>query len=83
MRKNKNRHIDALKILGNNIRKYRKAKQLSQEDLAFVLSSARNYIGCIERAEKVPGFEFILDIAQALDCKIEDLTEGISVQNPI
>ena len=77
MHKDKNRHHDAAKILGKNIRKYRKAKNLSQEELAFMLSSARNYIGCIERAEKIPGFAFILDIAHVLDCKLKDLAEGI------
>lgn len=40
------------KQIGDNIRKAREAKRLSQEELAFLINSARNYIGCIERAEK-------------------------------
>ena len=40
-----------LKKLGDNIRKLRQAKK-SQEELAFKINSARNFVGCIERAEK-------------------------------
>lgn len=35
-----------------------------------MISSARNYIGCIERAEKFPSLNTILDIAQALNCDV-------------
>ena len=34
------------KQIGDNIRKAREAKRLSQEELAFLINSARNYIGC-------------------------------------
>ena len=63
MSKDKNRHLEKYKILGDNIKKYRKQQGLSQEELAFRISSARNYIGCIERAEKLPSLNTILDIA--------------------
>ena len=33
------------KQIGDNIRKAREAKRLSQEELAFLINSARNYIG--------------------------------------
>lgn len=59
--------------LGNNIRKMRKDKGLSQESLAFSINSARNYIGCIERAEKTVSLRTLFKIAQTLDVNIEDL----------
>lgn len=73
----KSKHIKSFKILGNNIRQARKAKGISQEELAFKVGSARNYIGCIERAEKFPSISFILDIANALDCTFSDITKNI------
>ncbi len=41
-----------LVIFGKNVQKYRKAKGLSQESLAFEANLHRTYIGMIERAEK-------------------------------
>lgn len=73
MSKDKNRHLSKYKILGKNIRKYRKLRELSQEELAFRISSARNYIGCIERAEKLPSLNTVFDIASELQIDIKDL----------
>lgn len=52
MDKDKCRHFETYKLLGENIRARRQNMKISQEELAFRVSSARNYIGCIERAEK-------------------------------
>ncbi len=52
MDKDKTRHFETYKLLGENIRARRQKMKISQEELAFRVSSARNYIGCIERAEK-------------------------------
>ena len=73
MDKDKSRHLDTYKLLGNNIKTRRKNLKISQEDSAFRASSARNYIGCIERAEKIPSIAIILDIACALNCTVIDL----------
>ncbi len=78
MDKARNRHIKSFKILGKNIRNARENKNISQEELAFKISSARNYIGCIERGEKFPSLSIILDIAFALDCKLENLVKGMN-----
>ena len=77
MKRDNRRHFKSFKILGDNIRYQRKLKKLSQEELAFRISSTRNYIGCIERAEKFPSFAIILDIKNALGCNINDLTDSI------
>ena len=52
MDKDKSRHFETYKLLGENIRARRQNMKISQEELAFRVSSARNYFGCIERAEK-------------------------------
>lgn len=77
MYKDKSRHINTYKILGRNIRNLRKNRNISQEVLADKISSARNYVGCIERAEKVPSIAVILDIKNVLNCEISDLFDGI------
>ncbi len=69
----KNKYYSIYKTLGDNIRKGRKALKISQEELDFRISSARNYIGCIERAEKAPSLAMIFEIASALNMEIEDL----------
>lgn len=77
MARDKNKHLKSYKILGKNIQEMRKKNKLSQEKLAFMLDSARNYIGCIERAEKFPSLAYIFDIADVLNCKLSDLTKDI------
>lgn len=77
MKRNNSRHIKSFRIIGNNIRNYRIANKISQEELAFRISSTRNYIGCIERGEKFPSLAIIIDIANALGCTVADLVKNI------
>jgi len=69
------KYINLYKNLGQNIKKFRNNKGFSQEELAFNISSTRNYVGCIERAEKYPSLGFLFDVAEALNVKIQDLFE--------
>lgn len=62
-----------LRNIGNNIRVARKAKNLSQEELAFKINSARNFIGCIERGEKAPTVYVLYKIAAVLNVPIDNL----------
>lgn len=62
-----------LRNIGNNIRVARKAKNLSQEELAFKINSARNFIGCIERGEKAPTVYILYKIAAVLNVPIDNL----------
>lgn len=66
-----------LKNLGKNIRSLRLNQGISQEELAFKIDSARNFIGCIERAEKSPTVYTLFRIAQALNVKIEEIVKDI------
>lgn len=58
---------------GNKVKSYRKAKGLSQENLAFKSGLHRTYIGMIERAEKNITLLNIEKISKALDVTIEEL----------
>lgn len=77
MKRDNSRHLKSYKKLGLNIRNARLTKNMSQEDLGFKISSARNYIGCIERGEKFPSLAVLMDIANALNCSLQDLFENV------
>lgn len=64
-----------LEKLGKKIAEYRKEKGFSQEELGYLIRSARNYIGCIERGEKSPSLNTLIKIAKALDVKVRNFIE--------
>lgn len=61
---------DITKQVRLNIRKYRKKKGWTQEELAFEASLHRAYIGHIERGEKNVGLINLQKIAKALKVDI-------------
>jgi transcriptional regulator with XRE-family HTH domain len=61
------------KRVGLNIRKYRKKKSWSQEQLAFEADLHRAYIGQIERGEKNIGLMNLEKISKALTIRLEVL----------
>ena len=69
-------------LLGKNIRKYRKLKNLSQDNLAYESGVNRAYIGYIERSEKKPSIRTVNKIAHTLKIELykffvfDDKTEG-------
>lgn len=56
-----------LDTIGANIRKFRVAKKLRQEDLAEITGLSTNYIGMVERGEKIPSLETFISILNALE----------------
>ena len=52
--------------IGKNIRKYRQQKGLRQEDLAEKAGLSVNYIGMIERGDKIPALDTFITIVNAL-----------------
>ena len=53
--------------IGKNIRKYRLEKKLRQEDLAELSGLSTNYIGMVERGEKIPALETFITILNVLE----------------
>ena len=77
-----------LESLGKNIRKYRKEKKLRQEDVAERSGLSTNYIGMVERGEKVPSLESFISILNALEISAdmvlsEVLLHGYKVQDSL
>lgn len=64
---------DILIKFGKTIRKIRKEKEFSQEELAHRADLHRTYIGMIERAEKNITLLNIEKLAKALDVNVTDL----------
>ena len=60
-------------VLKNNLKEKRKAKKLSQEELAKIVGTTRQTIISIEKSEFNPSTKLSLLLAIALDTKVEDL----------
>jgi len=61
------------KILAENVRNYRKQKNLSQEQLAEICDLHRTYIGSVEREERNVTLSTLEVFATALDVAVTDL----------
>jgi len=61
---------------GDKVRKLRKEKNLSQEELSFKSNLHRTYIGMIERAEKNITLINMEKIAHALEVELEELLKS-------
>ena len=61
-------------VIAENIKKKRKEKGITQEELAEKMFKGQGHISAIENAKNnsVVDLEVLNNIAQALDCKIED-----------
>ena len=64
---------DLQRTLGENLRRYRQSKGLSQEALADVLGVHRTYMGGVERGERNLTLRSLERIAESLDMKPTDL----------
>ena len=60
-------------VLANNMRRLRKEKALSQEELADTANLHRTYIGSVERSERNVTLSSLETIANALDVSVIDL----------
>ena len=77
-----------LDTIGKNIRKFREIKKLRQEDLAEKTDLTTNYMGMIERGEKIPSLETFINILNSLgvsaDMVLSDvLDNGYTVKDSL
>lgn len=68
---------DILKTFGHNIQTLRKARGLTQEQLAEKSGLHRTYIGMIERAEKNITLRNIEKLSKALDVNLDILFKSL------
>lgn len=69
------------KLFGENVRKQRKRRGISQEDLAHVCGIDRSYMSRVERGIVRITLEKVYVIARALDCDTSDLLPPIKTPN--
>ena len=67
---------DFKKLVGSRIREARKAKGLTQEDLAALIEKTVETVSNIERGMKLPGLATLEDIRRVLDVKLSDLVDS-------
>jgi transcriptional regulator with XRE-family HTH domain len=53
--------------IGKNIKKYRLERGLRQEALAEMTNLSSNYIGMLERADKLPSLTALINLSNALE----------------
>ncbi len=63
-------------LLGSQIRKQRKLKKYTLEQLAEKLEVSTTFIGQIERGKGVPSLETLVKIANALEISVDGLLFG-------
>lgn len=61
------------KIIGVRIRYHRIKNEMSQEELAFQVHISRVHIGYIERGERAPSLETLINIANVLKISVDEL----------
>lgn len=62
-----------LTIIATRVKKLRKQKDLTQEELADKVRVSATYIGFIEQGQRVPSINTADKIARALGVKLSDL----------
>ena len=60
-------------LFGSTLRRVRREKGLSQEQLAELTGLSTNFVGEMERGLKAPGLTVIVRLARALDTTVQEL----------
>lgn len=61
--------------LGKNIKRYRESAKITQQMLADKVGKSLNFIGKIEVNYSRPSLDTVIDIADALDISVSELTK--------
>jgi transcriptional regulator with XRE-family HTH domain len=64
------RYEEAKQLFGNRVQVLRKERGITQEQLAEFINKSVEHISYIERGERAPSFETMLDIAEALKVSV-------------
>ncbi len=67
-------------MLGEQLRKARLARGLSQETLAFDAQVSRNYVSLLELNEKSPTVDVLLRICKAMGVSAADIIRAVEIE---
>ncbi|HSS05181.1 MAG TPA: helix-turn-helix transcriptional regulator [Solirubrobacterales bacterium] len=71
--------MEVARRFGENLRRHRKAADISQEGLGLLCSLHRTEIGLLERGERTPRIDTLIKIASGLGIRIDcALLDGIT-----
>lgn len=68
-----------LDSIGKNLKDYRLAHKLRQEDIAEKTGLSVNYIGMIERGEKIPSLETFITLLNTLDASADIVLSDVLI----
>lgn len=69
-----------LESIGKNIRKFRLMRNLRQEDLAEKAGLSINYVGALERGQKIPSLETFILILNAVEVSSDMVLSNLLVE---
>lgn len=64
---------ESRQLFGEKLNQFRRYKGLTQEELAELINKTTDHISLLERGERSPSFEVILDLSEALDVPVHHL----------
>ena len=67
--------MSRLKVLGQNIKQYRKIKHLTQRDLAIALDCTYEFICRVENGQMFISLKRLFQLADILEVKMKDLID--------
>ena len=67
--------MDVVQLLGANVRRYRKLRGMTQEELALEVGMERSYISDLERCTRNPSVRALGRLAEALSVSPMQLLE--------
>jgi transcriptional regulator with XRE-family HTH domain len=68
--------MDVAQLLGRNVRKHRKLKGMTQEQLALEAEMERSYVSDLERGTRNPSVRALGRLAEALSVKPDELLKS-------
>jgi transcriptional regulator with XRE-family HTH domain len=74
--------MDVVQLLGRNVRRYRKLKGMTQEQLALEAGMERSYVSDLERGERNPSVKALGRLAAALSVAPMDLLDTAAESAP-
>lgn len=68
--------MDVVQLLGRNVRKHRKLKGMTQEQLALETEMERSYVSDLERGTRNPSVRALGRLAEALSVNPDELLKS-------
>lgn len=70
--------MSSREIVARNLRKFRQARGLSQEELANRAEINRNYVGMLESEQHAATIDMLDKLAEALDVQVQEFFNRVS-----